>query len=95
MPHTKIAIAKPFEGAPKINMCDHYGASPGKPILLKIPVTGQRPINYTAENLPDGLRRMSAPSYVTGCISRKSDTQERSTQWQRAFCLYVREKRPE
>ena len=55
MSHTKIAIAKPFEGAPKINMCDHYGASPGKQILLKIPVTGQRPINYTAEHLPEGL----------------------------------------
>ena len=55
MSYTKIAIAKPFEGAPKINLCACYGASPQKPILLKIPVIGQRPITYLAENLPDGL----------------------------------------
>ena len=42
MHYTEIAIAKPFEGAPKINMCDHYGASPGKPILLKGAKTVQK-----------------------------------------------------
>lgn len=55
MRYTEIAIARPFEGAPHINLCDCYGASPNKPILLKIPVTGQRPICYGAENLPQGL----------------------------------------
>ena len=55
MRHTKIAAFKPFEGSPRINLCDVFGASPGKPIILRIPVTGKRPITYGAENLPDGL----------------------------------------
>ena len=53
MSYTKIALAKPFEGAPVINMPSCYGASPGKPILFKIPVTGKRPITYTVLNLND------------------------------------------
>ena len=55
MSYTKIAIAEPFSGAPRINLCGCYGASPNKPILLKIPVIGQRPITYRAEQLPDGI----------------------------------------
>ena len=55
MRYTEIAIATPFEGAPHINLCSKYGASPKKPILLKIPVTGQRPIKYSADGLPEGL----------------------------------------
>ena len=33
MRHTSIAVAKPFEGAPKINLPSVYGASPKKPIF--------------------------------------------------------------
>ena len=65
MRKTKIAIVKPFDGAPRINLCSCYGASPDKPIILKIPVTGQRPIKYTAKNLPEGL------SLENGIISGK------------------------
>ncbi len=55
MRHTKIAMAKPFEGLPRINLAAVYGASPRKPLLLHIPVTGERPITYGATNLPEGL----------------------------------------
>lgn len=52
---TKLAYATPFEGAPRINAPSVYGASPGKPLLFRIPVTGLRPITYGAINLPEGL----------------------------------------
>ena len=55
MRYTKIAKANPFEGAPKINLASIFGASPNKPIILRIPVSGQRPITYGAEKLPNGL----------------------------------------
>lgn len=55
MGYVKIATARPFSGAPKINIASVFGASPGKPFLLRIPVTGQRPVRYSAENLPEGL----------------------------------------
>lgn len=52
---TKIAIAKPFEGKPRINLPLIIGASRKKPILFRVPVTGQRPIEISAFGLPDGL----------------------------------------
>ena len=52
---TKIAPAAPFSGAPKINLASIFGASPNKPFLLRIPVTGERPIRYGVQNLPEGL----------------------------------------
>ena len=55
MHYTEIAISKPFEGEPKINMADLFGASANKPIILRLPVTGERPITYSAKNLPEGL----------------------------------------
>ena len=55
MRYTEIAPAQPFEGAPRINLASVYGASPDRPILMKIPVTGQRPLTYGAEGLPEGL----------------------------------------
>lgn len=52
---TRIAPATPFSGAPRINLASVFGASPNKPFLLRIPVTGQRPIRYGAKDLPEGL----------------------------------------
>ena len=52
---TKIASAKPFSGVPIINLASVFGASSKKPFLLRIPVTGERPIKFSAQDLPDGL----------------------------------------
>ena len=52
---TKIAPATPFVGAPRINLASVFGASPQKPFLLRIPVTGERPMRYEAKDLPAGL----------------------------------------
>ncbi len=53
--NTKIAKRLPFDrGAPKINAPDIYGAGPERPVLYRIPVIGQRPMQFTAD-LPEGL----------------------------------------
>ena len=52
---TKIAIAKPFEGKPQINLPSIIGASSKKPILVRIATIGQRPIEYEAIDLPDSI----------------------------------------
>lgn len=69
MRYTEIAVAKPFEGAPKINLADVYGASPQKPLLLKIPVTGARPVSYGAKNLPEGLTLENG--VITGSVENE------------------------
>jgi len=71
MSYTKIAKAKPFEGAPKINMPLCYGASPQKPIMFKIPVIGQRPMTYKTIDLPEGLELIEG--IVQGKIENEGD----------------------
>ena len=55
MRYTEIAKAMPFEGAPKITAPRIFGASPKKPLIMRIGVLGKRPITYKAEGLPAGL----------------------------------------
>lgn len=53
--YTKIAQPKPFhQGKPQIHAPAIYGAGPGRPVLYRIPATGQRPMTFTAD-LPEGL----------------------------------------
>ena len=79
MSHTKIAIAKPFEGAPKINMCDHYGASPGKQILLKIPMQmdNEMESQYSIADIEIGpvtVVGIYRGKYNAGTIRKRVDT---------------------
>ena len=53
---TKLAPAVPWEeGCPVINGPEIYGASPGKDFLYLIPTVGERPLRFSADNLPAGL----------------------------------------
>jgi len=71
MRYTEIAKAQPFEGKPSINLATVYGASPKKPILLRIPVTGKRPIAYGAVGLPKGLTLDG--NVISGSVSREGN----------------------
>ncbi len=55
MAFTQIAPALPFADAPRINLASVFGASPRKPFLLRVPVTGERPVAIETQGLPDGL----------------------------------------
>ena len=69
----KIAPAAPFSGSPKINLASVFGASPRKPFLLRIPVTGERPISYSAVGLPEGLTLQD--NIITGAVAEEGDYQ--------------------
>ena len=71
MRYTKMATATPFAGAPKINIASVFGASPNKPFIMRIPVTGQRPVKYGAENLPEGLTLND--NIITGAVVAEGD----------------------
>ncbi len=53
---------------PKINAPYRYGARPESPFLFSVPVSGERPMKFKAENLPENL----AIDTVTGIISGKA-----------------------
>ncbi len=40
---------------PRINEARVFGARPGRPFLFTVPATGDEPITFSADGLPDGL----------------------------------------
>jgi len=73
-PHNAAVILTPKPGAAaKINGPKVYGCRPNNPFLYRIPATGARPINFSADNLPDGLSLNAATGIITGAIKNKGD----------------------
>ncbi|MEA4889885.1 MAG: putative Ig domain-containing protein [Clostridiaceae bacterium] len=66
--HTVIAPAQPFnEGKPRINLPGVYGASPNKPFLYRLPVTGKPPILFEClSGLPGGLSLNESTGILSG-----------------------------
>lgn len=63
-------ILTPAPGpAPHINGPKVYGVRPGSPFLYRIPCTGQRPVKFSAKNLPSGLTLDAQTGIITGNIS--------------------------
>jgi len=56
---------------PKINGPVVFGARPGRPFIYRIPCTGERPIKFTAENLPAGLSLDATSGIVSGRVPKQ------------------------
>jgi alpha-galactosidase len=57
--------------APRINGASIFGVRPDHPFLYHIPATGDRPMQFSADHLPDGLTLDATTGNITGTI-RKS-----------------------
>lgn len=68
----EIRTPKP-PAAPRINGPRVYGERPGRPFLFTIPVTGERPIVYSADGLPEGLLLDEKTGRITGSIARPGE----------------------
>jgi alpha-galactosidase len=51
---------------PRINGARVYGQRPGRPFLFTVPTTGVRPIEYSADGLPEGLSLDSQTGQIRG-----------------------------
>lgn len=66
----EFILTPPPPEEPRINGPKIYGVRPGSPFLYRIPATGLRPITFTSENLPRGLRIDLNTGIITGKISK-------------------------
>jgi alpha-galactosidase len=65
----EILTPKP-PATPRINGAKVFGVRPGHPFLFTIPATGDRPMTFAAEGLPDGLKLDSQTGQITGAIAK-------------------------
>jgi len=62
-----ILTPKPGPG-PQINGPTVYACRPGNPFLYRIPATGNRPMMFSAVNLPAGLKLDASTGIITGSV---------------------------
>jgi len=58
---------------PRINSQLVFGATPGNPFLYIIAATGERPLHFSAINLPKGLFLNAKTGIITGKITRRGN----------------------
>ena len=67
----QLGILTPKAGpAPRINGAKVFGVRPGRPIVWRLPVTGDRPMTLTAEGLPQGVTFDAAKGILAGSVAK-------------------------
>ena len=56
--------------SPRINGARIFGVRPGHPIVWRLPVTGERPLELSASNLPAGATFDSAKGILGGAVAK-------------------------
>ncbi len=64
-------LTPPPSPAPKINSPRITAVRPGSPFLFRIPCTGERPIQFHLEGLPDGLT-VNSEGIISGTITNRN-----------------------
>jgi alpha-galactosidase len=62
----KIILTPKPGPAPRINGPRLFGVRPGRPFIYRIPCTGNRPMSFMVENLPDGLSVNRSTGIISG-----------------------------
>ena len=74
LPHEEAVILTPKSPAtPRINGAKVFGVRPGHPFLFTIAATGERPMQFAAENLPPGLVLDPATGRISGMLKEKGE----------------------
>ena len=68
-----IVLTPKAPPTPRINGPQNFGVRPGHPVLFTIPATGNRPIEFSAEGLPEGLKLDAATGRITGSLKEKGE----------------------
>ena len=66
--NSKYILTPKPPATPRINGPKVYGQRPGRPFLYTIPATGERPMTFAAEGLPQGLKLDEKTGRITGSV---------------------------
>src|SRR5476649_2347817 len=66
-------LTPPAPATPRINGASVFVVRPGSPFLYTIPATGERPMKFSAKNLPKGLKLDPATGRITGALAKKGE----------------------
>ena len=58
---------------PRINGAKVFGVRPGSPFLFRIAATGDRPMTFSADGLPEGLSLDSQTGQITGKLEKAGE----------------------
>jgi alpha-galactosidase len=72
-PEPAVVLTPPPSGSPRINGARVFGVRPGSPFLFTIAATGESPLTFSAENLPEGLQLDAQSGRITGSLANKGD----------------------
>jgi alpha-galactosidase len=73
-PHEEAVVLTPVSGPePRLRGARVTGVRPGHPFLYGIPATGERPMTFSAENLPAGLALYAASGRISGTLAKAGD----------------------
>ena len=73
-PKEEAVILTPKPPAkPRINGARIFGVRPGSPVLYTIAATGDRPMEFAAKKLPDGLKLDGKTGKITGKLRKKGE----------------------
>ncbi len=66
-------LTPPAPATPRINGANVFGVRPGSPFLFTIPATGERPMKFSAKNLPHGLKLDARTGHITGILKSRGE----------------------
>src|SRR5450759_4946575 len=67
-PPAPVILTPKSAPTPRINGPKIFGVRPGSPFLYSIPATGDRPMTFSADGLPEGLRIDPASGRISGVL---------------------------
>jgi alpha-galactosidase len=65
-PVEELILTPKASPKPKINGPSVFGCKPGNPFIYRIPATGTRPMTFTVDNLPEGLKLDAKTGVILG-----------------------------
>lgn len=66
-------LTPPCAAEPRINGPARFGVRPSHPVLYRVPVTGEGPLEITAENLPSGVSFDGTTRLLTGSVPKAGE----------------------